>query len=356
MEHKQERAAALKEAIARYAAPAALAEQNQDVAIYEEVEPQWVDVPFKRPIRLLWDWGTLLQPATARVKDERLAIIGLVMSWACEMSSLTAESLFLSLGFEHVWSSHYVMSTLQRNAISEPARTFAHKAVQKDGRTYHLVCATFKGTTTLNDAITDVKSVKDGFYEAGKNCADALATYVQSIEGATDTNTILFVTGHSLGAAVANVVGRLTTGIAEDDKRFVYTYASPNYECGDDANSGYGFPNFRTFTNAADAVPTVPPSFPKIGIEYTYDLAALSEEQRARFDQAYAYFRGVEFEQDDDPIGLGITRISDPALAEVLRNHLAATYMSFIVSELTDEQLKLGDDEIEEEYDEVVEE
>ena len=339
----------LADAFARIAAPAPLAEADQAVGIYEELEPTWVEIPFKRPIGMLWSWDTLLQDATARVKDERLAIIGLVMSWACEMSSLTAESLFLTLGFEHVWSSHYAMSTLLRNAISEPARTFAHKAIQKDGQTYHIVCATFKGTTTLNDAITDVKSVNDGFYAAGKNCADALAAYVRGIEGATDTNTILFITGHSLGAAVANVVGRLTKDIAEDNMRFVYTYASPNYECGDDAKSGYAFPNFRTFTNAADAVPTVPPNFPKIGLEYTYDREALDEQQRARFETAYQYFRGVAFEDDDDPVGFDVTRIADPALAEILRNHLAATYMSFIVSELSDEQMQLGNDESSEE-------
>ena len=144
-----EMVASFKDAIARYAAPTPLAEQDQNMEVYEELEPQWVDVPFKRPMKLLWDWGTLLQSATARVKDSRLAIVGLVMSWACEMSSITVESLFQTLGFEHVWSSHYAMTTLQRNAISEPARTFAHKAIQKDGRVYHIVCATFKGTTTV---------------------------------------------------------------------------------------------------------------------------------------------------------------------------------------------------------------
>ena len=339
-----EMVASFKDAIARYAAPTPLAEQDQNMEVYEEFEPQWVDVPFKRPMKLLWDWGTLLQSATARVKDSRLAIIGLVMSWACEMSSITVESLFQTLGFEHVWSSHYAMTTLQRNAISEPARTFAHKAIQKDGRVYHIVCATFKGTTTVNDAITDVKSVGDGFFEAGKNCAEALEAYVQGIEGATDTNTILFITGHSLGAAVANVVGRLTGNIAEDNMRFVYTYASPNYECGKDAESGYVFPNFRTFTNVADAVPTVPPAFPKIGIEYTYDREALTETQRLRFEEAYKYFRGVAFDDDNDPIGFGVTAISDPALANVLKNHLAATYMSFIISELTDEQMELWEE------------
>ena len=57
----KERAEALREAIARAAAPAFFAEQDQDVLVYEELEPQWVEVPFKRPVRFLWDWGTLLQ-------------------------------------------------------------------------------------------------------------------------------------------------------------------------------------------------------------------------------------------------------------------------------------------------------
>ena len=82
MAEKNERAYAIREAISRAASPAPLAEQDQDVVVYEELEPQWVDVPFKRPLGMLWDWGALLQSATARIKDQRLAIIGLVMSWA----------------------------------------------------------------------------------------------------------------------------------------------------------------------------------------------------------------------------------------------------------------------------------
>ena len=338
---------ALRDAIAHAGGPAPLAAEDQEVGIYEELEPQWVEVPFKRPMRILWDWGTLLQNATARVKDSRLAIMGLVMSWACEMSSLTVESLFQTLGFDHVWSGYYLLSTPRRNAISEPARTFAHKAIQANGQTFHIVCATFKGTTTIEDAITDVKAVNDGFFEAGKNCAGSLADYVHGIEGATDANTVLFITGHSLGAATANVVGRLTKDLAEDHMRFVYTYASPNYECGEDAKSGYQFPNFRTFTNVDDAVPTVPPTFPKLGIEYTYDRNALGDAQLQKFEAAYEYFRGVAFEDDDDPVGFGVTRISDSALAQVLKNHLAATYMSFIVSELSDEEfdLRMGNED-----------
>ena len=323
----------------RTAPPKSLALEDQTIDSYEDLEPRWVDVPFKRPLRLLWDWNSLLRNATARVKDVRLAIVGLAMGWSCELGYVTVESLLNILGFEHVWSGNYMTAALQRSAISEPAYTFAHKAIEKDGQVRHIVCAVFKGTTTVADTITDLESVNDGFLAAGKRCANALSAYVQGIEGATNANTTLFITGHSLGGAIANVVGRLTKDIAEDDQRFVYTYASPNYECGDDGKSGYVFPNFRTFTNVADIVPEMPEGLAKIGIEYTYDREALDARQRARFDESYQYFRGVAFEEDNDPIGLGVTQMSDPVAAAALRNHLAATYMSFIASELTDEQV-----------------
>lgn len=332
---------AVEEAISSAVTPAPLASADQQIILLEELKPQWVTVPFKKPIKILWDWNHLLGDATARTKDPNLAVMGLVMSWTCEASSILVEGLFRSLAFDHLWSSHYLASTLQRNAVSEPARTFAHKAIEVDGEIVHIVCAVFKGTTTIKDALTDVKSVKDGFLGAGKNCADALRTYVHGIEGATDGNTVLFITGHSLGAATANVVGRLTKDLAEDHMRFVYTYASPNYACEGDEDSGYEFPNFRTFTNVADAVPTVPPNFPKLGIEYRYDRASFDDEQRSKFETAYTYFRDVAFDEDSDPIGLGITKISDEDLAVVLRNHLAATYMAFIFSEFSDEQLSL---------------
>jgi hypothetical protein len=156
----------------------------------------------------------------------------------------------------------------------------------------------------------------------------------------------LFITGHSLGAATANVVGRITKDVADDNMRFVYTYASPNYACEGDDESDYLFANFRTFTNKTDVVPMVPPNFSKIGLEYSYDYEGLDEHQREKFDSAYTYFRGVSFEDDDDPIGFGITKISDPDFAKGLKNHLAATYMSFILSELADEEMdmRIGDD------------
>lgn len=352
------RAEAIRDAIEQANAPQPLALADQEVVAYEELESQWVNVPFKTPFRFLWSWEPLLQSATRGNKDPNLAIIGLAMSWASEMSSVVIEQLLFSLGFDHLWSAHYLLSTPLRNDVGKPARTFGHKAIRLGDTTFHLVAAIFKGTTTLKDSLTDVKSVRDGFLAAGTDGAEELRAYVQGIEGATRDNTVLFITGHSLGAATANVVGRLTKDLADNDTRFVYTFASPNYECGEDENADYPYPNFRTFTNVADAVPTVPPGFPKIGIEYRYDVDELDEAQRERFEKAYLYFRGVPFGEDDDPVGFGLTRIADADLAAVLKNHLAATYMSFIVSELPDEQVNLDGEagDFEESFEEVAEE
>lgn len=295
---------------------------------------QWVTVEFNDTMNIQWDWNDLLQDATTAGENARLAVAGIVMSQAAELSSLRVEAVLEELGFSDLISDYYKLSTGTKNDVFEPARTFGHKLVEKDGKQYHIICAVFKGTTTLDDALTDIASIEDGFYEAGANCEASLATYANSIKGATKDNTVLFITGHSLGASTANVVGRLSGDLANDSAKFVYTFASPNYEVGDDAASSNAFANFHTFTNTDDVVPKVPLSiaptyFQKIGAEHTYTFSALSSEQSRKFNKAYRYFTGKWFEDD------GVT-----SSAIRLKNHLCQTYMSFVLSDFDDELLE----------------
>ncbi len=180
-------------------------------------------------------------------------------------------------------------------------------------------------------------------YEGGKNCADSLGRYISGFEGANRDNTILFITGHSLGAATANVVGRLSRKYANDSACFVYAFASPNYETEGEWNDGKSYPNFHYFTNIDDAVPFVPPRIPPyyfshIGKEHLFNFNALEQNQKARFQRAYTYFRNVTFEEDRDLLGLGLKKTESMGW-KALKNHLCHTYMSFILSELTDEEM-----------------
>ena len=303
----------------------------------------WIDVDFTKTMRIAWNWDDLLQEATAPEANLNLAIAGLVLSNEVELAARKGEAVLRQLGFGEIRSEYYRLSTETRNEISNPARTFGHKLLEKDGKQYHAICAVFKGTTTLPDAITDIKSVIDGFYDGGANCADSLRKYINSFEGASKDNTILFITGHSLGAATANVVGRLSREFAYDESNFVYSFASPNYETDGEWNDGKEYPNFHYYTNIDDVVPTVPPRIPphffsKIGKEHLFNRGALEQNQRMRFARAYRYFRDMTFEEDKDLLGLRKKK-KENAGYETLKNHLCHTYMSFILSELSDEEI-----------------
>ena len=177
------------------------------------------------------------------------------------------------------------------------------------------MCIAWNWDDLLQDASAPEENltVADGFYEGGRNCADSLKDYISSFDGADRENTILFITGHSLGAATANVVGRLSREYA------------------------------KTESNTDDVVPTVPYRIPphyfsKIGTEHLFDRGAMGQDQRLRFERAYHYFRGMSFEEDRDLLGLGF-RKTDNVIYEKLKNHLCHTYMSFILSELSDEEM-----------------
>ena len=303
----------------------------------------WIPVEFQKSMRIAWNWDDLLQDATTAGENLNLAMAGLVLSDVVEMAARKGEAILRQLGFDEIRSDYYRLSTKTRNEISNPARSFGHKVLEKDGNKFHVFCAVFKGTTTLPDCITDIESITDGFFNAGRNCTDSLKEYVNSFEGVTRENTILFITGHSLGAATANVVGRLSREIADDKATFVYTFASPNYETEGEWNNGKSYPNFHYYTNKNDVVPVVPPRIPphyfsKIGKEYLFNLDALDQDQKTRFLRAYVYFRGMTFEEDKDLLGLGL-KANESAGYRALKNHLCHTYMSFILSELSDQEI-----------------
>lgn len=309
-------------------------------------EARWLQVEFTKPMRIAWDWNDLMQNALTAGKNRNLTIAGLVLSNNVELSARRGEAVLRQLGFDQIRSEYYLLSTKTRNEISNPARTFGHKCIKKNGKEYHVICAVFKGTTTLPDTITDIKSVLDGFYKGGKHCAESLKEYMDSIRGARRDNTILFITGHSLGAATANVVGRLCRQYVRDKALHVYAFASPNYETNGEWNDGKSYPNFHYFTNAEDVVPLVPHRLPphyfsKIGVEHRFLYGSMEAEQKKKFLRAYGYFRNTTFEEDTDFLDLlGLSHRETEGLGyKALKNHLCHTYMAFLLSEMTDREI-----------------
>ena len=179
----------------------AAAEEIKSEVVSPGSDPKWLQVWFMNPMRIAWDWNDLFEDATTAGENLNLTIAGLVLSNNVEFAAREGEAVLRQLGFDGIRSEHYLLSTETKNKISKPARTFGHKKIERQGKEYHVFCAVFKGTTTLPDTITDIKSILDGFYMGGLSCAESLKEYMDSFEGAEKDNSILFITGHSSGSA-----------------------------------------------------------------------------------------------------------------------------------------------------------
>lgn len=82
-------------------------------------------------------------------------------------------------------------------------------------------------------------------------------------------HTILFTTGHSLGAAIAGqIAGNLEGDVAAHERIFSYTFASPYYET--HGKQASDFPNIHNIVNTEDAVPTFPLGGSRYGVDETF--------------------------------------------------------------------------------------
>lgn len=146
---------------------------------------------------------------------------------------------------------------------------------------YTLVIVDFRGTSSNMDKIKDVSIFKKkrnfygrenayaSFVEFWEDYNIAMNDYWFSHEdlrkAGEEGKTILLITGHSLGAAAANLAGKAAnmgnSGIEVDaDKVFVYTYACPNV-----SNDVTADNNIFNIINDKDIVPDLPMGLTRYG-------------------------------------------------------------------------------------------
>ena len=146
-----------------------------------------------------------------------------------------------------------------------------------NGERYLLVAVAVRGTKLedVDDVLTDINEGvfnDSGFAYSGNNGMNVVKSYCNDIRtqmGIDKNHTILIVTGHSLGAAVAGqIAGNLQNEVALQNHIFGYTFASPYYEThGKDVDS---FTNIHNIVNTEDAVPKFPLGGVRYGIDYTF--------------------------------------------------------------------------------------
>lgn len=282
-----------------------------------------ISVPFEKEMKIGWDWNDF-KTASTKGENIRLAITGLVLSGNAEEKDYGSkpyskvEKTLKALGFVNTEHSYY-----DKDQKNYPGMSFGMSPTKIGKKT--VVVAIFRGTVNGKDVATDISSqFGDGFQTAGKNAKARLKKYL-SDHKLTKDNTILFLTGHSYGAATASQVALNCSDLAAKSATYVYVYATPNNYINGTSATDYG--NVYHYINIDDGVPYVPKRFDcgKRGNTLSFDYGKMSNQgKKSRFELAYYYLRGKKFANDKS----------------LFRDHMAYNYMAILMSGLSTSEIQ----------------
>ena len=137
------------------------------------------------------------------------------------------------------------------------AFSIGYKKVSLNGETYNAYVVPIRGTTGNDEWLSNFKlgAAGDSYHYGFKKAADGVLNTLRS--KIKTKNNIFLITGHSRGAAVANIVaGELTIDkdLASPNHIFGYTYACPAVKIGADTT----LDNVININNPGDAIPELP--------------------------------------------------------------------------------------------------
>jgi len=221
-----------------------------------------------------WGWDLFNRDASFSKRssyDENLAKVAAYLCEGTYQGKGEIESRMQALGFSDP-VSEYFEGGLETNTSP---MTVASDVVTVDDDQFLIVAVAVRGTNDLGDFVTDLRSGVfnvDGFSEAGEAGMAVVRDYCESRQkqyGIDASHTVLFVTGHSLGAAIAGqIAGNLENEISNRGRIFAYTFASPYYET-HGKNVG-DFTNIHNVVNSEDAVPKFPLGGQRYGIDHSF--------------------------------------------------------------------------------------
>lgn len=190
------------------------------------------------------------------------------------------------------------------------------KIIGSGGKNKTLVFVSIRGTPPKADEwISDLEvlsefennSVHSGFSKCVEQVYSSLIYYLLKQKISPD-ETVFFITGHSRGAAIANLLGiKLSDGeMFSSENIFVYTYACPNYIQAEEKLSEEKYDFIWNIINSEDIVPSLPPYrkkwfFQKFGNILTFsnqwstDKNIYEEKYLPKINSYYNLFAGRDY-------------------------------------------------------------
>lgn len=127
-------------------------------------------------------------------------------------------------------------------------------------RTQALVVVDIRGSVTLMDWLNDIRTQLSSRNNRFAALADEVLTNVENYLSSTGLqNPIILVTGHSMGAAIANILAARLNGIMDPDNVYAYTFATPRtVNEAVSGNQAVNYPNIFNILNSNDGITYLP--------------------------------------------------------------------------------------------------
>lgn len=205
-------------------------------------------------LNLMWGWDLFNQPSS--MCYGKLAVAGLALSNTAEYRQENVESMLKKLEFDtkEPYSINYDKKFYE---ITQPGVTFGYKENKDDkGQSQYIFAIVLRGTSNWADTLTDASSIFGGFSLAAEFTYTTLKSYIlkcglrpDDIKGKVN----FFITGHSLGGAVANLVAKRLNDDYGAKSVFAYTFATPRSMTRLDTSAE----NIFNILNIEDEVPVI---------------------------------------------------------------------------------------------------
>lgn len=235
--------------------------------------------------------------------NHNLAMYGISMSTMMYNSGKNGEKniedALNNLGYDKIYTK---LNFGKDYAGDESPVVIASKEVNLDGEKTSLIGVYIRGTyeqewiNNFEIGKYSYGSDHQGFLGAAKKIEDELKKFI-SDNVSTGNRIKIFITGHSRGAAVANLLGsRLNDTLISSNDIFVYTYATPNTtSVRKSTREGYRYKNIFNIVNPEDFVTKVVPAkwgYGRYG--KTYVLPSKTYESSSTYDRYKKYLSRLQ--------------------------------------------------------------
>ena len=281
------------------------------------------------------NWGWELFNKDSSEYDHNLAMAGLILSQAAELGKAEIEQRYKALGFNNIRAVYY---DTKKDYMDMPAACFASSIIKFGDNNKYIVSITVRGTDLddRGDIQTDLGSVIYGFNTAANNVRTEFRAYYESLsnlygETVNTDNSIVFITGHSLGGAIAGQLGQMLEGVCgHRNSIFDYTFASPNYQTFNYDKASYT--NIHNIINIQDVVPTVPWGYGKYGHCWYYDSCEDGMNQYLTSVYTEEEWNDIQNALHDNT--LIFVGAMNRGITGITANHICQTYLACMLKDI----------------------